>query len=456
MVVRINNREREGSMTKKLFLLTEISAVLCMSYFSVGVLKQGEWIRFIIEVFATIVFLLVSYLYQSKKKLYSIGYLFLFIICFINNNICPYYYTELQLEKERRKYVGVPGDYFYLYLLIYFLVMFSVLLYLLKIKPNKECDFRRLEIKTSGFEDKIVACTSLIISLPLSFAFGTLGVILFAPYLCYCFIRLFQRRFRLNIYFAILLFGNLVMIAKFYIYRYLVITLIFPLIVAFLIYQSIGKKRLKKQPVIFIAVLGIITILLYGVASEVLKLNFFIGKDIKLASVFQSLNQDGFFIYRQIYRLFGIWTRLGGNIIEHVQENGYFYGLTFIKALAPILGFEYISLPKISADYVQASYAQPGLLAEGYANFGIIGAVVNILIPFILGEFFLKLFLKYKNMFTLCLLVVPFTKVLLDGGSINSILFSCIGCFIAFSVYYCFHYERKKIICNYKNKAFMT
>lgn len=136
----------------------------------------------------------------------------------------------------------------------------------------------------------------------------------------------------------------------------------------------------------------------------------------------------------QFYRIFGIWTELGGNIIDFVHKNGFFYGITYVKFLAPYFGFEYVSLPAISARYIQASYAQPGLIAEGYANFGIIGIGCKYVDSFLLAEYFLDLFLKKRVDYQLsddnsC------REVLLDGGTINSIIVGIGICILPFSIY---------------------
>ncbi len=52
-----------------------------------------------------------------------------------------------------------------------------------------------------------------------------------------------------------------------------------------------------------------------------------------------------------------------------MKVHGFFHGITYVKSFAGYFGFEYVSLPLLSAKYISASYAQPGLIAEGYANF---------------------------------------------------------------------------------------
>lgn len=75
------------------------------------------------------------------------------------------------------------------------------------------------------------------------------------------------------------------------------------------------------------------------------------------------------------------------------------------------------------------------MIAEGYANFGIIGSVVNMLIPFLLAEYFLNLFLKKRDGLSICLMTIPFVKILLDGGTINSIIVGIGICILPFSIY---------------------
>ena len=119
--------------------------------------------------------------------------------------------------------------------------------------------------------------------------------------------------------------------------------------------------------------------------------------------------------------------------------HGFYHGITYVKSFANVFGFEYVSLPLISAKYISAAYAQPGLLAEGYANFGIFGAVLNLLVPFAIAEGALSWFLKKRDPLALMILTVPFTKILLDGGTINNIVFGIATCIFAFALYIVLH-----------------
>ena len=179
-----------------------------------------------------------------------------------------------------------------------------------------------------------------------------------------------------------------------------------------------------------VALAGVLAGCLYGVVSEVYKLNHDYNGQYQIQDIVTDSQMLFTFFYRQFYRVFAIWIKLGGYIINHAQINGYYFGLTYIKPLAGVFGFQYVSLPLIAAKYDQASYAQPGLLAEGYANFGIIGAAINLLAVFFFMEFTWNRYRRKPSIINLLYTVVPFSQILLDGGTLNSSIYLYIMCMI--------------------------
>lgn len=441
-------------MTRKLFQVSRIAIVLIT--FGVGLsllmdekvmlLNKNIYERCLLQFVCLVIFLWISCLYEKKRKVFSTGYLFLLINVYLNYTVCPFYYTDNRLlineyviyEWEGGRWLyNMPVDHYDIYLKVYFGLMAIILLYLLCLK-HTTTDIRRYDfIQYKETDDFAVLAASVLLAWPLMERTGTSGVLLVAPTLCYFFGRLVYTKFSLSqglfciAGLALGLYGVYRIISQ----RYLVIEYIMPLILIFFVFAAVNDNKQKGKIVIPLILAGIAAVLLYGMLSEIVKLNTYWGKSYSFKTEFTNLQSYYDFAANQIYRLFGIWTILGGNIIEHTMVNGYYYGITYIKALAPYLGFEYVSLPKVSATYIQAGYAQPGLLAEGYANFGIIGAIVNILVPFLLAELCLSFFLKKRTAFWLCMLSVPFVKVLLDGGTINSIIVGAGFCVIVFSLY---------------------
>jgi len=208
---------------------------------------------------------------------------------------------------------------------------------------------------------------------------------------------------------------------------------VLPIVLFFIIYWS-NSKKIKPHHVYILFIAAVVLIEMYGVVSEVYKLNHGYGASINIADVFKNKAMLFDFMENQIYRIFEIWTPLGGTIIELVQENGYYFGLTFIKAIAPRLGLEYVNLATINARFIGATYAQPGLVAEGYANFGIIGAILNLGITFVIMEYFYKKYLKERSIPMLLFSIVPFSKIILDGGSLNDAIFNIV--FVLITVFF--------------------
>ncbi len=432
-------------MTRKMFQISRIALVLitfgvCLSLvFDQRVMLLNEHIyeRCLIQIAGLCLFLWISCLYEKKRKVFSTGYIFLLINVYINSTVCPCYYTENRLVAMERDAYNMPGDHFDIYMQVYFILMTIVLIYLLCIKHTTD-DIKRYDfIDYKDTDDFAVLAASVLIAWPVMEMTGVSGVMLVAPTLCYFFGRIIYSNYSISqglFCIAGLLLG-LYGIYRVLDQRYLVIEYIMPLLLVFCVFVAVNDNREKGKKVVPLLCLGVVAVLLYGMVSEIVKLNTYWNKSYSFATEFTNLKSYYDFAANQVYRIFGIWTILGGNIIEHTMVNGFYNGITYVKALAPYLGFEYVSLPVISARYISASYAQPGLLAEGYANFGILGSVVNMLVPFALAEICLQFFLKKRNGFWLCMLSIPFVKVLLDGGTINSIIVGAAFCIVVFSLY---------------------
>lgn len=432
-------------MTKKMFQISRILMVLLTAGVCLTLLLDGRvmlldrhiYTRCMLEIASLALFLVISRLYETKRKIFSTGYLFLMINAFINGTICPCYYTDSRLLRDERENYYMPNDHFMIYMKVYFIFMAVILVYLLCLKHTTEEIKREDFIQYKDTDDFAVLAGSILLALPVMEMTGTSGVMLMTPTLCYFFGRLVYSKYSLSQ--SILCFIGLLLgvygIYRILDQRYLVIQYAMPVILVFFVFVAVNDNRKKGKKVVPLMLLGIVAVLLYGMLSEIVKLNRYWNGNYNLLYELTNFQSYLDFGANQFYRIFGIWTELGGNIIDHVHKNGFFHGITYVKFLAPYLGFEYVSLPTISARYIQASYAQPGLIAEGYANFGIFGSVINMLIPFFLAEYFLKLFLKKRDGLSICLMTIPFVKILLDGGTINSIIVGIGVCIIPFSVY---------------------
>lgn len=429
-------------MTKKMFQVTRLMAIGMVIFVTCNLLLDqkvmmldGDIItRCFFAILATVTFWIVSVLYEKKRKVFSTGYIMLMINVFINGIICPCYFTESRLDEGTRPGVIQPQDFWELYVIVYFLTMAVVLLYLLYAKPTTKEIQNEDFIQYDRIDDAAVFLMGIVV-LFLNFRFGSTGAVMYVPVLCYFAMRFLWTGGKLNIYTILGLLGGLYCIFRLRYSRYMIVEYVVPLLLMYFALVAVNDNRKRGKKVVPLLILGIIAVFAYGMISELVKLNTYWGRNYNLLYEITNFRSIVDFCGRQVYRLFGIWTELGGNIIHHVNLHGFYHGITYIKPLAGVLGFEYVSLPLISAEYISAAYAQPGLLAEGYANFGIIGAVINLLAPFALAEGALSWFLKKRDPLAICLLTVPFTKVLLDGGTINNIIFGVATCILTFGLY---------------------
>ena len=429
-------------MTKKMFQVSRLMAIGMVIFVSCNLLMDqkvmmldGDIIsRCFMAVLATVVFWIVSVLYEKKRNVFSPGYIMLMVNVFINGIICPCYFTGSRLDEGTRDGVIQPQDFWELYVIIYFLTMAVVFVYLFCLKHTTKEIHREDFIEYDRIDDGAVFLMGIIVLL-LNFKFGSTGAVMYVPVLCYFVMRFLWTGGKVNVYTVLGMLGGLYCIYRIRYSRYMIVEYVVPILLMYFVLVAVNDNRKRGKKVVPLLIAGIIAVFAYGMISELIKLNTYWGRSYNLLYEITNFKSIVDFCGRQIYRLFGIWTELGGNIIHHVNLHGYYYGITYIKALSGVFGFEYVSLPLISAEYISAAYAQPGLLAEGYANFGIIGAVINLMVPFALAEGALSWFLKKRDPLAICLLTVPFTKILLDGGTINNIIFGVATCILAFSLY---------------------
>ena len=427
-------------MTKKMFQVTRAGMVAVTIFICLNLLLDKKvmvgdghiWERCALLLISLVVFLAVSVFYEKKRKIFSVGYLFILINVFIDGVLCPGYFTDSRLREMEREGVQEPQDFFLLYLGVYFIIMAVILLYLLCLKQTTD------EVKQSDFirykrADDITVFLMGIVILFLNFRLGTAGLVLYVPVFCYFSVRFLCTHGNLNLYTVGGLLGGLYCLYRVRTNRFLFIQYIMPLLLIFFLFVAVNDNYKKGKKVVPLLIFGIFVVMAYGMVSELVKLNLYYDRSYNILSEITNFKSIYDSCVRQVYRLFGVWTELGGNIIQHVKVHGFFHGITYVKSFAGYFGFEYVSLPLLSAKYISASYAQPGLIAEGYANFGVVGAVINMLIPFAIAEGSLTYFLKKRNVLALCILSVPYTKLLFDGGTINNMIFGIATCILAFA-----------------------
>ena len=129
-------------MTKKMFQISRILMVVltigvCLTLLLDGrvmILDKHIYLRCMLEFASLTLFLIISRLYEAKRKIFSTGYLFLMINAFINGTICPCYYTDSRLLRDERDNYYMPNDHFMIYMKVYFILMSIILVYLLCLK----------------------------------------------------------------------------------------------------------------------------------------------------------------------------------------------------------------------------------------------------------------------------------------------------------------------------------
>lgn len=408
-------------MKGALFTISRLMAILLALYVVVALYFEGATIRIASMIVLLSLFLYYSYL-TEKKNGFSLGYLFVFIVVYITNSAIACRYTDFYLNKLTT--IGEFGYWMPSSYKLYFIVDFWF--YIIAIIW--------LKTKRKSYANKIVKPTEFSNNTRKGFDIGALLLSLIGvlfdiyeatlPLFAYFVVRLlFDKGHRIVPFFVLpilfLLFPESIL------YRYRLIGIILPVMMAFVLRHE-DKKDVPIWKSILITVVVIAAISAYGIISECYKLHY------NLSEVLTDEYYSLYFFRHQFYRVFSIWIKLGGYIIHHVQSHDFFYGTTYIKSIINIFGGNAVSLPELSAYYDNAAYAQPGLLVEGYANFGILGALLNICMVFFLMEWMHGRYMSYPSYMNLFCAVVPFSQILLDGGTFNSAIYLIIMLWILY------------------------
>lgn len=426
-------------MSNYFFRTLELLAIITFAYISIDILYAEDWLRFSTGFFLLGIYIYISTLFRKRIGIVTPSYLFLYLIGMCVNILYPYYFSNSVLDEYRSLNYSIlwPQDHFYMYAAIIFVFFIIVLMYLsLKSKQQKFI----MDFQISNNEMLVVLFTNLILCLPVALFIGYTNSVICGPGLMYFALIYFLYKNNIEKYknikktyiysgLIVCLLGLMTIVTK----RFLIIQYIFPIIMALFIMKQLDTTKCNFKKYFLGCSIFVIVIIAYGIISEMIKLNIYYNQSYSIDNI--NFDFIRVFAIRQIYRIFGVWTHLGGNIIDYVNYHGYFYGLTYIKSLAYLFDFEYISLPDISAKLIRAGYAQPGLLAESYANFGIVGSIIGLTSMFLFMELVFNFFVKAKpNNMIYCFIfsIFPFTAVLLDGGTINSIIVFYVYCFINF------------------------
>jgi RimJ/RimL family protein N-acetyltransferase len=239
-------------MTKKMFQVTRAGMVAVTIFICLNLLLDKKvmvgdghiWERCAWLLISLVAFLAVSVLYEKKRKIFSVGYLFLLINVFIDGVLCPGYFTDSRLREMEREGVQEPQDFFLLYLGVYFIIMAVIFLYLLCVKQTTD------EVKQSDFirykrADDITVFLMGIVILFLNFRLGTAGLVLYVPVFCYFAARFLCTHGNLNLYTVGGLLGGLYCLYQVRTNRFLFIQYIMPLLLIFFLFAAVNDNYKK-------------------------------------------------------------------------------------------------------------------------------------------------------------------------------------------------------------------
>ena len=380
----------------------------------------------------------VSTLYQNRRYYFTPAFFIYTFLFYISYFFTPFFYDQNRLDTLQLLTNELfPDDYFILYSLSFIVVSLFIASYLscsslLHIGSDTRLTLQYYPLKAEIFIVSIFLIALTHFSTSLFFSKFCLPLFLFY-FLRICWFIPSFHGFRLPRQLSYGLFFCSCSMILYVFYKYGSIRFIFTsyIMTALLASLYIYPIRLTRIRFYVLSSLGLLSVLAYGVFSYALKLVSNYGKDSEIFSnLFLDFDLLFDYVSIQIFRIFGVWMKLSGNIIEILDYENYF-GLSYLHSIFSFLGLKSIHLPSInSATSSGSSYAQPGLFGESFVNFGFLGVVVIFIFVFLLADLFFLLYCHKRSFLFLSLSIVPFVGVILDGGSLVSILLMIVVCFL--------------------------
>lgn len=428
-------------MSNTIYRFTRQLSIIFSTLTSIILFFQGHYFRSVGSIILLVLFFFTSVLYQKRFNVITASYLFIFINLYIVFSLVASYYDCAKIiELDSTGFKNwEKGDYYPIYFFSVFFAYLCIIVYLKYCCKTRVVRMSDISITKINVRNMYIG---IILTMLIYFTIGRNDIVIL-PALALIIILLIIDKGRRLLHFIFLL-SSLVLFKTVFFTRYYVIQIVFPAIVSYFMVSKKNEQKYSIGKLYFYFAIGICFVLFYGVVSEMIKLNIFYGGHYTLSSFISSKEKLLLATMRQIYRLFIIWIKDGGYIIYHVKKNGFYFGLSYIKSLASFLDLPYINLPQIAAEYNYSTYSQTGLLAEGYSNFGILGATLNIVFVFLFMEFLRNKFARNPSLVTLSFVAIPFTKILLDGGSLSSGVVLCVVLLIVYFINVLFHFVRYK------------
>ena len=124
-------------MSSTLFFLSRLFSIFLVVIEVFRSISIGFTCRDTSFYIASLLFLLVSYIYEDRKRYFSVGFTFYFIVIYLAHLWSPYYYiydSYIQTLDEVK-----PPDYYWIFWKIFMIISIVILLYLMAItKVNKK------------------------------------------------------------------------------------------------------------------------------------------------------------------------------------------------------------------------------------------------------------------------------------------------------------------------------
>ena len=422
-------------------IYTILNLIIVIFSFTIMFLRYSNELNVLLFIFSTMIIVVQNFYYKKKNLPILMSWFYIIFFFFFQSVIGSYSFLESNFyANDKHHYFYKEPIYFYLSFMSFIVSSIIHFIYV---------EYKFIRIYNANllfFSNKYkffiyIICLFLIFYLifyKILYHFYEGINVLYIPFLLFLSIYVYKIK-KKDIGYYISLFFIAIFLIKLFGNRYVLFSYLLSFL-AIVYYDWFSKTNNMIKIGKIIKYLSIFIIVFFYLLVA------FFAKTHTFKESIEMLieNQNLFFwgLEHLYYRIFEIYAHLSSIFIEYVNNHNFFFGLTYIKKLYSLISGEPSTLYNanvITAKIYQGyGYAMPGVIGEGYGNFGYLAVFFVPLMIFPILFYFEIKFFKYKTPFWAIMYISGYPGMFFNASTIVHYLFFVVLALFMYIIYVIF------------------
>jgi len=422
-------------------IYTILNIIIIIFSFLVILFRYSNELNSLFLIISTLIILFQNTYYKKKKIPILMSWFYIIFFFFFQSVLGSYSFLESSFyANDKYHYFHKEIAYFYLSFITF---IFSSILHFLYIRYKFTCIYyKNKNVLSFPYQYKFFVYITISFLVFYLLFYKVLynfyeGInVLYIPFLLFLSIYVYKTKRKDILYFISLFFIGIFLI-KLFGNRYVLFSYLLSFVAIIYYDWFIKTNNLVKISKVIVYLIIFIIVLFYLLIAFFAKTHTF-QESIKILLENKNLFLWG--LEHLYYRTFEIYAHLSSIFIEYINNNDFFFGLTYVKKLYSLISGEPSDLYNANVItgkiYQGYGYAMPGVIGEGYGNFGYLSVfLVPLMIFPILFYFEVKYFQK-KTPFWAIMYVSGYPGMYFNASTIIHYLFFVILTLLMYIIFF--------------------